>query len=138
MRADYVIDHETRDELESYLHDEWRLARQFAEDESGRSGTPPIPEQSLLNLAKTIAGRLSEHDSYLLQAIVQLTEANGSYPVHKAIADRAGVDVQPTRERVGAMFRFGLLDRGPSGKGSVLTPLGRLVVTEVTTKVHAD
>lgn len=99
-------------------------------------GTPRNPAVA------TIAGRLNDADREVIQALVELDRNNDCPATGATIAKRSGRAPQETKETIGAMFRYGLLDKGPKGHGFMLSASGievaTLVSTEVATRVGTD
>ena len=89
-------------------------------------------------LSEIVVKRLNESDLSILQALVEL-EASGETPATvSTITSRAGGGEQKNKEATGALFRHGLLDKGPKGHGFLLSEFGREVATRVGTSVGTD
>jgi hypothetical protein len=115
----------SQEQLRSQLVNEWRLALEFVIKQSD-------------GLFSTIIERANDSDRDILQALVEL-EREGRVPATSAdIAKAAGRSEQKTKEATGALYRFGLLDRGPNGTGYRLSDVGTRVATQVGTSVGTD
>lgn len=131
-RKEFQITGQQAVEIRERVINEWRGAL----DRVTASGVPAglageaSPYQALVSL---VFSRLNESDRIVLKAITELRQGKAVAPTNGDIANRAGLPDQGTKECTGALFRHGLLDRGPTGRGSVLSEFGEAVATLVWT-----